>query len=106
MPSESAASSSASRTGVRDSATCTSSDYGPAFEPDPGAHRRARRERWGVLLMTRSGWLRTVVVTSRNGGQAMPKISKERADTIKDYGPVVDRSSEVDGYTINIVTFN
>ena len=36
----------------------------------------------------------------------MPKVSKEHADAIKDYGAVVDRSSEVDGYTINIVTFN
>jgi len=33
----------------------------------------------------------------------MPSMSKQNA-TVKDYGVVVDRSSEMDGYTVNIVT--
>jgi mannose-6-phosphate isomerase-like protein (cupin superfamily) len=33
----------------------------------------------------------------------MPSISKQTA-TEKDYGVVVDRSGEMDGYTVNIVT--
>jgi hypothetical protein len=35
----------------------------------------------------------------------MPKMSSVSADNIQDYGPVEDRSGEVDGYTINFVTF-
>jgi hypothetical protein len=36
----------------------------------------------------------------------MPKVSRTKADKIEDHGVVIDRSCEVDGYTINLVTFN
>jgi hypothetical protein len=35
----------------------------------------------------------------------MPKVSKERASQGGDHGPVVDRSEELAGYTVNFVTF-
>jgi hypothetical protein len=35
----------------------------------------------------------------------MAKISRTTAEKVEDHGAVVDRSCEVDGYTINIVTF-
>ncbi|HJZ61691.1 MAG TPA: cupin domain-containing protein [Miltoncostaeaceae bacterium] len=35
----------------------------------------------------------------------MPKVSKESATGGGDYGPVVDRSDEVDGYRIGFTTF-
>jgi hypothetical protein len=31
----------------------------------------------------------------------MPKVSKESATGGGDYGPVLDRSQEVEGYTVN-----
>ena len=34
----------------------------------------------------------------------MPKFSKETMET-QDYGPVVDRHADVDGYTVNITSF-
>ena len=34
----------------------------------------------------------------------MPKVSKESAPGGGDFGPVTDRSGELDGYTVNIVT--
>lgn len=34
----------------------------------------------------------------------MPKVSKESAKT-EDYGPVVDRHAEIDGYTVNFASF-
>jgi hypothetical protein len=34
----------------------------------------------------------------------MPKVSRESAQ-VEDHGPVEDRHGELDGYTINIVTF-
>jgi mannose-6-phosphate isomerase-like protein (cupin superfamily) len=36
----------------------------------------------------------------------MPKTSSETATNVADYGIVVDRSTEMDGYTINFVTIN
>ena len=36
----------------------------------------------------------------------MPKVSKESATGGGDYGAVVDRSEELDGYTVNFVQFN
>src|SRR5262249_34040208 len=42
----------------------------------------------------------------RRKDRAMPKGSRTKADKIEDHGIVVDRSCEVDGYTINFVTFN
>ena len=35
----------------------------------------------------------------------MPKVSKESASGGGDYGMVVDHSEDVDGYTINLITF-
>ena len=35
----------------------------------------------------------------------MPKVSKESAAHVEDHGPVEDRHEDVDGYTINFVTF-
>jgi mannose-6-phosphate isomerase-like protein (cupin superfamily) len=34
----------------------------------------------------------------------MPKVSKESATNVKDFGVAEDRSDDVDGYTINFVT--
>ena len=35
----------------------------------------------------------------------MPKVSKESAAHVDDHGPVVDRHEDVDGYTIQFVSF-
>ena len=35
----------------------------------------------------------------------MPKVSKESASKGDDYGAVVDRAEDIDGYTVNFVTF-
>jgi len=35
----------------------------------------------------------------------MPKVSKESASRGDDYGAVVDRAEDVDGYTVNFVSF-
>jgi hypothetical protein len=35
----------------------------------------------------------------------MPKVSKDSATQGGDYGPVVDRSEELAGYTVNFLTF-
>ena len=35
----------------------------------------------------------------------MPKVSKESAAQVQDHGIVEDRSSDLDGYTVNFVTF-
>jgi len=35
----------------------------------------------------------------------MPKVSKESASQVDDHGPVEDRHEEVDGYTVNFVSF-
>src|SRR5438132_1544373 len=35
----------------------------------------------------------------------MPKVSSESASGGGDYGPVLDRSEELDGYSVNFVTF-
>jgi hypothetical protein len=36
----------------------------------------------------------------------MPKVSKESATQGGEYGPVTDRADDVDGYTVNFVTFH
>src|SRR3954453_3076434 len=36
----------------------------------------------------------------------MPKVSKESAARVVDHGPVVDRSEDLDGYTVNFVSFH
>ena len=35
----------------------------------------------------------------------MPKVSKESAAQVQDHGIVEDRSSDLEGYTVNFVTF-
>lgn len=35
----------------------------------------------------------------------MPKVSKESAAHVEDHGPVEDRHEDVDGYTVNFVSF-
>jgi hypothetical protein len=35
----------------------------------------------------------------------MPKVSKNSASQAVDHGPVMDRSEQLDGYTVNFVTF-
>ena len=35
----------------------------------------------------------------------MPNVSRDSATQGGDYGPVVDRNEELDGYTVNFVTF-
>ncbi|MCW2997757.1 MAG: hypothetical protein JWN65_1306 [Solirubrobacterales bacterium] len=35
----------------------------------------------------------------------MPKASKDSVSNVEDHGPVEDRHEDVDGYTINFVTF-
>ena len=35
----------------------------------------------------------------------MPKVSKESAAHVEDHGPVEDRHEELDGYTVNFVSF-
>ena len=35
----------------------------------------------------------------------MPKVSKESAAHVDDHGPVIDRHEDVDGYTIQFVSF-
>ena len=35
----------------------------------------------------------------------MPKVSKDSAAQHHDYGPVEDRSEDIDGYTINFAAF-
>jgi AraC-like ligand binding domain len=36
----------------------------------------------------------------------MPKVSKQSAGGGGEYGPVTDRSDQLDGYTVNFVTFH
>jgi hypothetical protein len=35
----------------------------------------------------------------------MPKVSRESATQGGDFGPVVDRSDQLEGYTVNFTTF-
>jgi hypothetical protein len=37
---------------------------------------------------------------------AMPKVSRDSATQGGDFGPVVDRSDELEGYSVNFTTFN
>jgi hypothetical protein len=39
-------------------------------------------------------------------GAEMPKVSKESATQGGEYGPVTDRADDVDGYTVNFVSFH
>jgi mannose-6-phosphate isomerase-like protein (cupin superfamily) len=35
----------------------------------------------------------------------MPKVSKETASDVREFGPVTDRRAEMDGYTVEFVSF-
>ena len=35
----------------------------------------------------------------------MPKVSKETASQVREMGPVIDRREEMDGYTVEFVSF-
>jgi hypothetical protein len=35
----------------------------------------------------------------------MPKVSKETAENVEDHGTLVVRSTDLDGYTVNLLTF-
>jgi len=35
----------------------------------------------------------------------MPKVSKDNAPHVEDHGPVEDRHDDIDGYTVNFLTF-
>src|SRR5438067_8662110 len=45
------------------------------------------------------------MATAIKGGGQVPKVSKENATKGGDHGVVVDRAEELDGYTVNFVTF-
>src|SRR5947209_17005584 len=53
--------------------------------------------------MTPPAPVRTVDLTQPEEDD-MPKASNATADTVKDFGVAVDRSSELDGYTVNFVS--
>ena len=35
----------------------------------------------------------------------MPKVSKESASTVQEFGPVIDRREDIHGYTVQFVSF-
>jgi hypothetical protein len=35
----------------------------------------------------------------------MPKVSRDSATQVEDFGPVVDRSDQLEGYTVNFTSF-
>jgi hypothetical protein len=35
----------------------------------------------------------------------MPKVSKETASDVREFGPVIDRRADMDGYTVEFVSF-
>jgi hypothetical protein len=41
-----------------------------------------------------------------NGDEQMPKVSKDSAAQVEQHGPVEDRHEELDGYTVNFVSFS
>ena len=45
------------------------------------------------------------MATAIKGGGQMPKVSKENTTKGGDHGVVVDRAEDLDGYTVNFVTF-
>ena len=45
------------------------------------------------------------MATAIKGGGQVPKVSKENATKGGDHGAVVDRAEDLDGYTVNFVTF-
>jgi hypothetical protein len=44
--------------------------------------------------------------TSSRRRQTMPKVSRESATQGGEFGPVTDRSDQLDGYTVNFTSFH
>jgi Cupin domain len=57
-----------------------------------------------VLIASPSYVVSTDSAATRWDDERMAKVSKETAATVKDFGVAEDRSSDVDGYTINFVS--
>jgi len=62
-------------------------------------------QRWGEPLMTAGTPDRSLGFTSTAKETVMPGVSKHSAAHVEDHGVVEDRHEEVEGYTINFVTF-
>jgi hypothetical protein len=41
----------------------------------------------------------------KQGRMLMPKVSKETASQVQEFGPVIDRREEMDGYTVDFISF-
>jgi hypothetical protein len=54
--------------------------------------------------MNRRAAGRSVLATDEGGD--MPKVSRDSATGGGEYGPVTDRAGELEGYTVNFVTFH
>lgn len=54
--------------------------------------------------MTRSGFFRTVLAEIGERSNDMAKTSSAAAERVADHGVAIDRSSELDGYTVNFVS--
>src|SRR5260370_39796942 len=55
--------------------------------------------------MTARSRVRTLALTPTEGARGMPKVSKESAAQVEDHGVVEDRHEDIDGYTVNFVSF-
>jgi hypothetical protein len=62
------------------------------LEKRDSCHRDTRRHRpaWGE---------------PQRGGAILPKVSKETASKVQEFGPVTDRREDMDGYTVEFVSF-
>jgi hypothetical protein len=56
--------------------------------------------------MTRSRSLSSLRHNSTKEATAMPKVSRESATQGGDFGPVLDRSDELEGYSVNFTMFH
>src|SRR3954469_13323682 len=55
--------------------------------------------------MLRAPGAHSVQSTPSKEAMDMPKVSKDSAANSNDYGPVLDITDDLDGYTVNFVTF-
>jgi len=56
--------------------------------------------------MTRSRSISSLRHNSTKEATTMPKVSRESATQGGDFGPVLDRSDELEGYSVNFTTFH
>jgi hypothetical protein len=56
--------------------------------------------------MTRSRSVSSLRHNPTKEATAMPKVSRESATQGGDFGPVLDRSDELEGYSVNFTTFH